>query len=359
MATLHTQCGECKFSSNVKLQIEPEYLYFRWLGGSDINWRNEYCPWEITCPSDTRFNNGYCTGCGTHYTNQSFTVTYPGYANQNMVVPTGATDCEPKIYTITLQHNSPCNSNQPNTLFYEKYGVGFALDKNALSWQPTSPIIASHIPTCNKQKVNFYNLNLMSFMNPDGSFIDFRNVTPKTFESNSALTASWSYKTYTVLYCSDEQCTTKWDTNKTCTYNTPCTLHSDISNVNHSAHPGKVFKGWYCRNKNSDGSLSACAGSATDRILDEPGKDIFYEFDGDVPSNYILYPAYETCSKGHYCTNGAKYDCPVGTTSDTGAKAKTECYYAGGTNGTLFKDAHTDFYLPATVKIYYKEGVVN
>ncbi len=42
------------------------------------------------------------------------------------------------------------------------------------------------------------------------------------------------------------------------------------------------------------------------------------------------------CEAGYYCTNGNRYTCPAGSTSEAGKSAITDCYIKGGEGGTNF-----------------------
>lgn len=59
------------------------------------------------------------------------------------------------------------------------------------------------------------------------------------------------------------------------------------------------------------------------------------------------------CEKGYYCTNGNRYKCPAGSTSDAGQPAITGCYIMGGAGGTGFCVNSKCFNIQSDVKAYY------
>ena len=141
-----------------------------------------------------------------------------------------------------------------------------------------------------------------------------------TANDSIALYKIWAWKTYTVVYNdnSDEQ--------ETCKYNSDCILNYE---PNKTAPAGKLFDCWeYGEN---------CLKVGDNIKTLEPALSEF------ISNKVTLTPRYIDCPAGYYCTNNGEQACPAGTTSNTGAGAKTDCHISAETK---FKDSDSDFTLP-------------
>ncbi len=109
-----------------------------------------------------------------------------------------------------------------------------------------------------------------------------------------------------------------------------------------SAPNGKLHAGWLCKGCGDTGVLSE--GDKIPESAEEYSNNLL-----------VLEQTYSDCPAGYYCTNNEKHECPAGSTSNSGAKGKEDCYLVGG--ATRFCDANkTDncITLPSSAnKIHY------
>ena len=72
-----------------------------------------------------------------------------------------------------------------------------------------------------------------------------------------------------------------------------------------------------------------CGQCGTSDIL--TADDVIPEMDAEYSDDVVtLTMKYSDCPAGYYCTNNEKHECPAGSTSNSGAKSKEDCYLVGG-----------------------------
>lgn len=322
------------------------------------------CPWTISCSPGFYFDeaNLQCVPCGQHYNAKDNTTCTISGTGENSIPSydgkcTLADRCDGKVYELELKKNTGFTSlivNGESVIYkthtaYVKYGTGFAADKNPDKWSPRQ--LPPDVLQPNRPVLPF-NGYANTRKCDDRIFFDHTGIVSQPWsnfngllDGDKTLYACWDAPDITFYYYNSDQ-TTTW---KEITWhiNPEEEPQQNIALEYTSTYPsGQTFSHYLCKY----GSDTPC-----NPDIIAAGDPIPF---GEVTVN--LYPVFQGCPAGHYCTNGKTNDCPAGTTSDPGAGSATNCYMVRGDGGTKFCDNTGDcFYLPGSGHVPHAKAAGN
>ena len=311
------------------------------------------CPWTISCLSGYYFDydNLQCVECGQHYNAKGNTTCTISGTGENTITSydgncTLADRCDGKVYELELKKNTGFTTlivdgesvTYKTHTAYVKYGTGFAADENPDKWSPRQ--LPPDVLQPNRPVLRF-NGYANTRKCDDRIFFDHTGIVNQPWsnfngllDGDKTLYACWDSPDITFYYYNSDQATT-W---KEITWhiNPEEEPQQNIALEYTSTYPsGQTFSHYLCKY----GSDAPC-----NPDIIAVGDPIPF---GERTVN--LYPVFQGCPAGHYCTNGKTYNCPAGTTSDPGAGSATNCYMVRGDGGTKFCDNTGDcFYLPGS-----------
>lgn len=323
------------------------------------------CPWTISCSSGFYFNdndtNLQCVPCGQHYNAKgNTTCTISGTGKDKITSYDGkctlADRCDGKVYTLELRKNTGFTTLLVNGVLEHykihfadvKYGTGFAKE-GSTDWlpyklpddvlQPNRPALPFQGYANNRECDDLIFFDSKGIVNQPWS--NFNGL----LDGDKTLFACWDAPDITFNYYSSDQ-TTIWETT-TWHINPEEEPQQNRALKYTSTYPsGQTFSHYLCKY----GSDTEC----NPKII-KVGEPIPF---GELTVN--LYPVFQGCPAGHYCTNGIAHDCPAGTTSDPGAGSATNCYMVRGDGGTKFCDNTGDcFYLPGSGHVPHADAAGN
>ena len=302
---------------------------------------SDNCPWELTCAAGQYWDGAKCTNCGTYYASAGCTLTGRGPNNPPSNYDT---TCIAIVYKLDLKKNTLFSGFNDKTAYY-KYNTGFAMNEKPTTWSTKLPSDALQPELSIKKFKGYYtdadcNSAIRVFDN-SGEFTG----TWASLGGDKTLYACWDAPDITFYYYNSDQ-TTTW---KEITWhiNPEEEPQQNIALEYTSTYPsGQTFSHYLCKY----GSDTPC-----NPDIIAAGDPIPF---GEVTVN--LYPVFQGCPAGHYCTNGKTYNCPAGTTSDPGAGSATNCYMVRGDGGTKFCDNTGDcFYLPGSGHVPHAKAAGN
>ena len=313
------------------------------------------CPWTISCLSGYYFDdvNLECVPCGQHYNAKgNTTCTISGTGKDKITSYDGkctlADRCDGKVYTLTLNKNTIYTGllidwdwkEYKNYTAYAKYGTGFATTKDSTDW--LSDKLPDSVLQPDRQQFQFLgytdtkDCSTGLYFKADGTL----NRGWDSFGGDKTLYACWNAPNITFNYYSH-------DGQKLITETWQVTSPQITAREYTLTYPsGQTFSHYLCKY----GSDAPC-----NPDIIAVGDPIPF---GELIVN--LYPVFQGCPAGHYCTNGETNNCPAGTTSDPGAGSATNCYMVRGNGGTKFCDNTGDcFYLPGSGHVPHAKAAGN
>lgn len=315
-------------------------------------------------------NTKLCKSCGTNaHTNSSNNNCNCdfGWTSNAMHGYTSVAeyDCTtPRVFTVNLIGNNGLS----NATIYYKYGVGYDHSDEG-TFNENLSIHPGNTDVYPKHEIVGWSLrsdgeiylygntftsanhakNIANAVSPDGT-----NPNPTI-----KLYPIWAPKTYTVTPLSIRG-EYPWDSGPTCTYGDTCYVPNPEVYDYENTPEGHYISHWEC---------NECANKTI-----QLGGKIEEDPDNEFPNNNVnIRPMYELCENGFKCTGGKRYNCgenklcvngieqdcpdgyycengqqkdcpagyycpavtgkqpcPAGTTSDTGAETRNDCYLGPG-----------------------------
>lgn len=312
---------------------------------------SDNCGWTASCKSGeyvASTKDLTCQPCGDYYTAKGgeFTITGSGSAAISIDDYEKSDRCDGKVYKLELKKNTGFTTllvdgelvTYKTRTAFVKYGTGFAADENPDKWSPNQLPEDALQPNRPALPFNGYANNKKC---DDRIFFDHTGIVNQPWSNfndllggDKTLYACWNAPDITFYYYNSDQ-TTTWE-EITWHINPEEEPQQNRALEYTSTYPsGQTFSHYLCKY----GSGAPC----NPEII-AVGDPIPF---GELTVN--LYPVFQGCPAGHYCTNGDTNNCPAGTTSDPGAGSATNCYMVRGDGGTKFCDNTGDcFYLPGS-----------
>ena len=325
-------------------------------GPGTINNNPNSCPWTMTCPVGTYFNEGQsaCKSCDPHYEQlNSFIVTYDGTRYYYDV-----TQCTGKTYQICLYDGKGSSTpNCPNK-YYETYGVRFyerVLPNREID------LLTLPKPLWSKDFLGYYYNDNTQIFDQNGSLTSSHNnfTLEPNYDNNTKilLKAKWgsSVKSFT-FYLINEKDDENEIYRKTCQYGDSgpgfCTM--DISDIVSQCAENNQ-SGYYINTESfternvkdsNDDVVGTIRGDGNGHITFIPPSNPDYTYPNTI--NILLSPGMTpelllTCPQGHYCNACQKHKCPFGSTADSTGEISIEACVFNGT--TKFKGKNSRFSL--------------
>lgn len=308
---------------------------FNW--GTKTNNESNSCSWTGKCNANFYWDGRQCKSCDQNYhSSQQQQLTFNGGTSS---LPSANNTCTGNIYTITLEKNLTNIWEKAKTVFV-KYGSGFADSKDATSWRP-NPNLTPSIKWW--QTFNGYSAGEKDrylWINAKGELTNGKTNT--SFTDDTKLYGQWNGVDFTVIYYASDgitenqrqSCTTAPDSE---TATSGCKVLDYNGNID-----GQYLDYWKC--------TSGCE----EKNVKLSPNDTFPINSSAKPDSIKLVAVMAPCPNGYYCAAGSKNPCPMGSTSNSGAKEISECYI---NNNTQFCDdsGNSCFNLPTGIKLYYKQ----
>lgn len=310
------------------------------------------CSWTATCPAGKQYTGGQTGGCEKICDNGTFSpekmkISGTGYgtdqlcnqacgANSQTNEDGTGCKCNPG-YHIYGESNEDTSNNDKDCVA-NKYTITY--DPNGGTGNKLTEHVKFNDKITLKNNETFsrsgYTLTGWQVQQDTATvYAPNQTITYNTYYDNITLLAQWTGEKFTITYnTGNANCTNI--TPQECQFGNTSTCKPDTTNC---SYPGYILTGWTC---------TGCDNGSSNTI--EPGADIFKLYSGQ---DITLTAKWEPCTAGYYCTNGTKYPCPAGSTSEAGKSQIQDCYMVGGT--TKFCDqAGNCFTLPTGQTIKYK-----
>lgn len=314
------------------------------------------CPWTISCSPGFYFDddNLQCVQCGQHYNAKGNTTCTISGTGENTITSyddkcTLADRCDGKVYKLTLDKNTIYTGllidwdwkEYKTHTAWAKYGTGFATDKDSTDW--LSDKLPDSVLQPDRKQFEFLGYAETEDCRDGGLYFREDGTLNRGWDSfggDKTLYACWNAPDITFNYY-------RHDGQPLNTVTWQVTSPQIKAQEYTSTYPsGQTFSHYLCKY----GSDAPC----NPEII-AAGAPIPF---GELIVN--LYPVFQGCPAGHYCTNGKTNDCPAGTTSDPGAGSATNCYMVRGDGGTKFCDNTGDcFYLPGSGHVPHANAASN
>ena len=315
------------------------------------------CPWTISCPSGHYFNDTdlQCVPCGQHYNAKGTTTCTISGTGENTITSyddkcTLADRCDGKVYKLTLDKNTIYTGllidwdwkEYKTHTAWAKYGTGFATDKDSTDW--LSDKLPDSVLQPDRKQFEFLGYAETEDCRDGGLYFREDGTLNRGWDSfggDKTLYACWHAPNITFTYY-------KHDGQVWITDTWQVTSPQITARKYTSTYPsGQTFSHYLCKYG----------------ISGAPCNPDIINVDDPIPFGELtvnLYPVFQDCPAGHYCTNGKTYNCPAGTTSDPGAGSTTNCYMVRGNGGTKFCDNTGDcFYLPGSGHVPHAKAAGN
>ena len=242
---------------------------------------------------------------------------------------------------------------------YAKYNVGFAMDENPTGgWSngvlPDKAVQGDRPIKTFKGYWTGENCDGTMFFDADGKFNGNWSGLFDSMNSNGEITLFSCWENYTIAVGyknpTGSGSVTWYTQNITIDDNSEGQSFPIMEYGGEPGGEGMVFQHYTCTYTERVGEQDIVRPCSSTQTVWRPGEEIPL-----VGTNITFTPVFGACAVGYYCVGGEQIPCPMGTTSNIGAGAESQCFMTRGTDGTQFCDGQGRcFTLPGTGNINYE-----